>query len=127
MSLLASRSQLKFLLDENVKKSLSTFLHSKGFNTVIAPRGALNGKLARLSKLEKRVFVTNDSDFTDPMLYTKERVFSVILLRIPQDDIKALLKSFSSLLKERSKPEDFEGNIIFLKEEGFEISKIGEF
>lgn len=92
-----------------------------------SPRGALNGKLAKLSKSEKRVFVTNDSDFTDPMLYTKEAIFSVILLRIPQGDTKALLKSFSSLLKERSKPEDFEGNIIVLKEEGFEVSRIGEF
>lgn len=120
MSLLTSRFQLKFLLDENVKRRLERFLSSKGFNVTRSPEGISNGELASLSKSEKRVLVTNDSDFTDPVLFPKEKVFSVIWLRIPQNEPESLLKSFSRLLKEKGAPEDFEGKLIVLKKEVFE-------
>jgi predicted nuclease of predicted toxin-antitoxin system len=63
------------------------------------------------------VLITNDSDFT---LLLKEKVFSVIWLRIPQNEPESLLKSFSRLLKEKGAPEGFEGKLIVLKKEGFE-------
>ena|SRR3989338_638864 len=83
-------SQPKFLLDENVKKELLRFLNSEGY----------------------------DVDFTDTFLYPKDKIFSVVWLRIPQDKPKALLESFSILLKDKSKPEDFEGFLIELREDG---------
>jgi len=51
--------------------------------------------------------VTNDSDFINPVEFSKEKVFSVVLVTIPQD-----------------KPEDFEGLLIELKADDFEASKI---
>ncbi|MBI2667365.1 hypothetical protein HYX17_01185 [Candidatus Woesearchaeota archaeon] len=44
MSSSLSRSQLKFLLDENVKKELLKFLKSEGYDITFKPRGFSNGK-----------------------------------------------------------------------------------
>ena len=110
--------KLKFLLDENVKKVLLNFLEPEGYDVIFKPKGLSNGKLALFSKSEKRVFVTNDEDFTDPWIYPKDKIFSIVWLRIPQDKPKALLESFSILLKDKSKPEDFEGFLIELMEGG---------
>ena len=124
MSNSASHSELKFLLDENVDKRLEKFLKSEGFDLTSASKGVSNSKLAPISKSEKRILVTNDDDFTDPFFFPKEKIFSIIWLRIPQDKSESLLKAFSMLLKEKSKPDDFEGYLIILKEEDFEVSPI---
>src|SRR3989338_8803247 len=124
MSPSVSRSQLKFLLDENVKKELLTFLKSEGYNVTFKPKGLSNGKLASFSKSEKRVFVTNDEDFTNPVSFPKEKIFSIIWLRIPQDKPEAFLSAFSKLLKKKSEPKDFEGYLITLKEDDFEVAPL---
>ena len=116
--------RLKFLLDENVKKELLKFLKSKGYDVSFKPKGLSNGKLAEFSKSGKRVLVTNDFDFTEPFSFPKEKLFSVVWLTIPQDKPEVLLKSFSKLIKEKVKPEDFEGLLITLKENDFEISPL---
>ena len=114
--------EMKFLLDENVKKELLKFLKSEGYDAAFKPKGLSNGKLAEFSKSEQRILVTNDEDFTEPFLFPKEKLFSVVWLTIPQDKPEVLLKSFSKLLKEKTKPEDFKGLLIILKENDFEIS-----
>ena len=43
---------LKFLLDENVKKELLTFLKEEGYNATFKSKGLSNGRLAELSKTE---------------------------------------------------------------------------
>ncbi|MBU0760548.1 MAG: DUF5615 family PIN-like protein [Nanoarchaeota archaeon] len=118
------RSKPKFLRDENVKRRLETFLKQQGVDIISKPKGLVNGKLAEFSKSEERVLVTNDDDFTDSEQFPKEKIFSVVWLRIPQDNPEALLKSFSKLLKDKTKSEDFEGNLVTLYEDKFEISPI---
>ena len=118
MSLSRSHSELKFLRDENVKRRLETFLISEGFDVTATLKRASDEEIAALSKSEKRILVTNDVHFTNPFLFPKDKIFSVVWLRIPQDKPEALLESFSILLKDKSKPEDFEGFLIELMEGG---------
>lgn len=119
MSSSPSLPRLKFLLDENVHRRLGVFLKSDGFDVLSCPKGISNGELAAFSKSERRILVTNDFDL---ILVSKERVFSVIWLRIPQNESESLLKAFSNLLKEKNKLEDFEGKLIVLNKEEFEFS-----
>ena len=118
MSLSRSHSELKFLRDENVKRRLEVFLISEGFDVTAALKRASDEEIATLSKSEKRILVTNDVHFTNPFLFSKDKIFSVVWLRIPQDKPEALLESFSILLKDKSKPKDFEGFLIELMESG---------
>ena len=110
----------KFLLDENVHKKLERFLRSKNYDVSTIPKGAKNGVLAAKSKTEKRIFVTNDSDFTT---YSKESIFCVIWLRVPQFKPESLIVSFSKMLK-NTDDKDLAGTLIILKEESFEISSL---
>ena len=120
MSLLTSPSKFKFLFDENVDKRLERFLKQQGVDITSKPKRLSNGRLSEFSKSEKRVFVTNDEDFLE---FSKEEIFSVVWLKIPQRKIESSKKAFSTLLKE-IKPEDFEGNLITLFEDKFEISPL---
>ena len=79
-SLTSKDKELKFLLDENVKKELLQFL-KKDFDVIFKPKRLSDDKLSEFSKSEQRVFVTNDEDFSE---FTKEEIFSVVWLRIPQ-------------------------------------------
>lgn len=115
MSLSTSQSKPKFLFDENVDERLKRFLEQQGVDVISKPKGLSDGKLAEFSKSEKRVLVTNDEDFIE---FNKEGIFSIVWLRIPQRKIESLINSFSKLLKDKPKPEDFEGFLIELKEEG---------
>ncbi len=124
--MLSPPPHLKFLLDENVKRRLLAFIKSKGFDASIAPKGVANGKLAAFCKLEKRVLITNDSDFANPILFPKGKVFSIVLLKIPQDMPEALLDIFGKLLKGKTNARDFEGKLITLKEKEIEVSEIVE-
>lgn len=117
-----SRS-IKFLSDENLDKRLDKFLLEQGIDIVSKPKGLVNGKLAEFSKSEQRVLVTNDEDFSNSEHFPKEKIFSVIWSKIPQDKLDSLISSFSKLLKE-TKPEDFEGNLIKLYEDRFVIEPI---
>jgi len=116
------KNKLKFLLDENVKKELLQFLKQSGFDIIFKPKGLSNGVLAEYSKLEQRILVTNDGDFSK---VTKEKIFSVIWLLIPQDKPEILVRSFSRLLEENS-PENFKGNLIILREKDFKVYPLPE-
>lgn len=105
----SSIPNLKFLLDENVKAILTKSLGKQGFDFKLAPKGATDKQLALISKSEKRILVTNDSDF---QWYDKNQIYSVILLSIPQNDSLSLVSSFEKLLGEFN---NFEGSIILLE------------
>lgn len=105
----SSIPDLKFLLDENVKKALFKFLVSKNFDVKISPKSTRDSLLAKISKQEDRILITNDSDF---QWYDKKQIHSVVLLNIPQNDSKSLISSFEKLLKEFN---NFPGRIVILE------------
>ncbi len=114
---------IKFLADENVDKRLEKFIKEQGVDILSKPKGLSNGRLASFSKSEKRVLITNDEDFANSEHFSKEKVFSILLLRIPQDKLESSMSAFSKLLKE-IKPLSFEGNLIKLYENNFTIESI---
>lgn len=99
----------KFLLDENVRADLAKFLQSQGLDVKHAPKASPDSHLVSLSKTEKRILVTNDEDFAQ---YTNDSIFSVVWLRILQNDPQSLLTMFDKLLKECK---DFKGKFIVLE------------
>jgi len=117
MSSSSQNKQLRFLADENIRKDLLKFLRAEGYDIIFKPKGLSNGKLAEFSKSEQRVVVTNDKHFADSSKFPKEKIFGVVWLKIPQYKPDALFNTFSKLLEDKSKPEDFEGFLIELEED----------
>ena len=124
MSNSASLSKLKFLLDENVKLKLQLFLKSKGCGVVKVPKKTSDNNIALISKSEDRILITNDSDFANAKYYPREKIFEVILLKIPQDQPHFLLNSFLELFSNISSPEDFKGKLVKLWRNKIEVFDI---
>ncbi len=113
--------KFKFLLDENVRIELYKSLRTKGVDVVLASKGVSDEKLAKLSLKEERVLVTNDKDFAE---YSAGKVFVVVWLKIPQNDAKALIRSFSLLLK--LEPSKFKDKLVILRPDKVESSSLRE-
>jgi predicted nuclease of predicted toxin-antitoxin system len=111
----------KFLLDENVRRELLIFLKQQGFDVEFKPKDLSNGELAEFSKSEQRVLVTNDSDFSDTQRFSKDKIHSIVWLRIPSKS-PLLIKSLSKLINE-IKSDEFKARLIILYEDKIEISE----
>jgi predicted nuclease of predicted toxin-antitoxin system len=109
----------KFLLDENVHAGLLDFLHAKSVDAVRVVQGSKDSEIASASKAEHRIVVTNDADFTQK---STNEIFGVVWLRIRQKDVAALLAAFEKLLAEWG---DFEGKLIVLHPEAWEVVDLG--
>lgn len=118
-----STSVLKFLLDENVRIELFAFLKSKGVDVKLVSKGSSDEKVASFSKREKRVLVTNDADFATSGLYSEEKLFALVWLRIAQSDVEGLLDLFELfLIKFKEEPE---GKVVVLKEDSWKAFPLG--
>lgn len=98
-----------FLLDENVRIELFRYLKEKSFNVKLIPKSTPDSRLANLSMREKLIIITNDEDFIH---YSKDEVFCIVWLRLPQSDPQILISSFVKLISEFS---GFKGKLIVLE------------
>src|SRR3989344_1125156 len=112
--MLSSIPKPKFLLDENVHSELQKFLKSESYSVKIGPKGTIDSEIAALSKKEKLILITNDSDFSK---YSENQLFSLVWLRLPQNKPDELVKSFKKLLKENQK---WQGKTITLSPSSWE-------
>ena len=121
--MLPSTSAPKFLLDENVRCELFAFLRSKRVDAKLVPKGSSDKEVAAMSKRERRVLVTNDADFATSGVYSKERLFALVWLRLPQADVKDLLSSFELLLLKF--PSKIAGRVVVLRAGFWDVVPFG--
>ena len=110
----------KFLLDENVRIELFNFLKRRGIDVKLPPKSAPDSAVALLSKREQRVLVTNDEDFCE---CSKDEIYSVVWLRLPQNDSEGLVKSFEKLL---ASFKNFSGRLVVLRRGKWDEFPLGE-
>lgn len=109
----------RFLLDENVRIELDEFLKSQEIDFIRLKPATSDKIIASISRKEKRIVVTNDEDFTR---LSKNKIFSVVWLRIPQKDVAMLIASFHKLTTECAQ---FAGKLIVLDIEGWKSFPLG--
>ena len=108
----------KFLLDENIPRSIKRFLESKGFSAEYSSKGIVNGKLASLAKEMKLVLVSLDSDFLDKPIFPPKEFSGIIVFVIHPPKPQRLERALSSLL---SKVKEFKSKLFIVDEENFEV------
>ena len=108
----------KFLLDENVPRVISAFLTKKGYDVLLVPKGLKNGNVIRLSKNEKRVLITHDTDFVQPSLHPTSTIYAIIIFRIHPPDPAKLIASLDSFLVSGA---TIVGNRFLLDEHGYSM------
>lgn len=108
----------KFLLDENIPKSVKRWLESNGFPAEYAPRGVVNSKAFSLAKERESVIASRDTDFLNTGLFPPKESFGIVVFVIHPPRPEKLVKALSSLLAE---VKELKGKLFVVDEEGFEV------
>ena len=87
-----SLSSFKLLTDENIDRSISEYLRSKGFDVYSVKGSSLEGKadidILGFAMTESRIVLTHDTDFTT-IVYTDRVAFKGIIFLQPGHIIPA--------------------------------------
>ena len=110
---------MRFLLDENVHRGLSSFLAELGHDVKLSPKSISNGEIFRLALSEQRLLITRDADFLDNFFVSSKHA-GIWLLRIRPKDLDAQKRAISRLLKQHS-PEELDGKVVKLLPDDFEF------
>ena len=113
----------KFLLDENIPKSVRNLLKSKGFEAEYTQKGISDEELASLAKKQKSIIVSRDSDFLNSSLFPPEKYFGIIVFLIHPPKAEKLVSAMALLLSETK---DFTGKVFGVWEKEFKINKRSE-
>ena len=108
----------KFILDENIPRSVYRYLRSKGCKVEYVPRSISDIQVIRLAVRDKAILITRDSDFANPLLYPPEKLYGIIVLKIhppiPIEIIKAL-ETVLDIIK------DFRGKTVVVYKDKIEV------
>jgi predicted nuclease of predicted toxin-antitoxin system len=109
-------SSSRFLLDENIPKSVKKFLDDKNFLAEYVPKGVEDSVVISLAKKRKATLLTRDSDFSNRILYPPNDCFGIVIFQIHPPKPDKIVKALSLLLE---RVNDFEGKLFVVEEEGF--------
>jgi len=92
-------TEIKFLADVNVEKSLVDYLSKQGYDIKWVPDyncEMLDEELLNLAREERRILITNDKDFGDLIFFQRKLSPGAILFRVKgqksHDKIKLMKK-----------------------------------
>lgn len=95
---------MKFLLDENVRRSVAVFLKQKGFDAKVigmeTKAGLSDLQVLRLANQEKRILITNDTDFGDLIFNFGHPIYGLILFRLKIETKENVLNLLEKVLIE---------------------------
>jgi len=111
-------SDLRFLLDENIPKSIMNFLKSKKILVEYVPKGIKNSRVAEITKERKAVLITRDSDFANTLAYPPDKFYGIIVFQIHPPKPELLIKALSNFMEEIN---DFEGKLFIISKEGIKV------
>ena len=96
---------MRFLIDEDLPRSLRDLLRQYGHEAIdvrdIALRGAKDSQIASYAQSEKLCLVTGDFDFSDIRNYPPDKYAGLVVLSIPRDATASfILNLFESFLQQ---------------------------
>lgn len=110
----------RFLLDENVPRSVYRYLESSGYDVEYVPSGADDRVVIGIARRKNLILVTRDSDFADEIHYPPESHPGIIVLRIhpakPEIMVERLAYALHSV-------RDFHGKTMIIYNNRIELIK----
>src|SRR3989338_9896611 len=109
---------MKFLLDENIRKEIKDFLMVSGYNIASVPKGSSDIRIAKIAKLERRIILTHDSDFSNMLLYPPCEYSCIILIKIHPPIADIIITAMKNLF-ERLPESRIDKKFIILERDNF--------
>ena len=92
---------MKFLADANIESKVVQFLIYSGYEVkwVLEDNPFLSDEdILEISYKEKRILITNDKDFGELVYKDYRNTFSIILLRVEQNDVMVKIRIVENLV-----------------------------
>ncbi|MEK7621913.1 MAG: DUF5615 family PIN-like protein [Patescibacteria group bacterium] len=83
--------------------------------------GTPDSRVAIRAKLEKRILLTFDSDFSNILVYPPQKYYGIIRIRIEPPFIEVVMSALKSVFIEFKSPKDFFGKLIIVEEAHFRV------
>lgn len=96
---------MKFLIDESVEFAIVKYLRQAGHDVVAVSEGTIgirDEEVLKAAYSEKRILVTNDKDFGTLIYFQRMKHHGVVLLRLPDDEVKQKIDRIRVLLDEHA-------------------------
>jgi predicted nuclease of predicted toxin-antitoxin system len=93
---------LKFLADVNIEKDVVDFLKKQGFDVLWIPDYDCrleDDDLLELANKEKRILITNDTDFGEIVFLQKKISKGIVLIRVKGQEVHIKLRVLRKLIK----------------------------
>ena len=110
----------KLIADENLRREVIEFLRKQGYGIKVPAKGLKNGQVLSLALEEKRVLLTHDKDFLDPLLYPPTKTDGIVVIRIHPPTVSEICAALEDLFNKLS-PEHLNKKLIVLEKDGFRI------
>jgi len=105
---------LRFLLDENVPRSVERFLKARGLDVERVPPGINNAEVVRLAREKQRTLLTRDADFANVFTYPPSELPGIVVLKIHPPTRERLVEALERLL---SGFQELRGRLFIVEEE----------
>lgn len=94
---------MRFLIDESVRRSIGEFLKERNFDVKMIGldfKGGLSDKeVIKIAQREKRILITNDTDFGDLVFYFGYQLPGLILFRLQLETKENVLNLLKEVLE----------------------------
>jgi len=101
----------RFLLEENIPRSIYRMLREKGFYVEYVPHGVDDDTVIRIAREKGLVLVTRDSDFADEVRYPPGTYPGIVVLRVHPPLPRILAERLAKILEELDK---LEGQLVIV-------------
>lgn len=119
---------MRFFLDKNIPKSIITSLQEAGheveYARIIFPQETSDNKIAEYAKKNNAILVTRDLEFGNPIIYSSEAHYGVIIIRYPYYfTASQITANFKQFLKSIN-PDELKSSITILELNKYRIRKL---
>ena len=112
---------LKLLCDENVPRAIDEALKELNYNVARVESGAPDSKVAIRARLEKRILLTFDSDFSNILAYPPQKYYGIIRIRIEPPFIEVVMSALKILFAQFKTQKDFHGRLFIVEATNFRV------
>jgi hypothetical protein len=109
---------MRFLVDENVRREVGSWLRTLGHDVAAAPSGLPDPQVLKLARTQRRILITHDAEFANILRYPPTTHRGIIRLKFHPPSIGLILHSLAGLLKQVPATE-FPRTLFILEKDGF--------
>ncbi len=89
---------MRFLSDENFRWDVVRFLEAQGHDIKISPSKSSDKVVINLAKKEKRILLTNDTDFSISLQFPPRQYWGILVFRIHPPSFEKYKKAIDNFI-----------------------------